>query len=202
MAMEDMVAVQQCPSEDEHRSCNRAPWSCLCFCRGWLSQRWLWWIWLWRMNTVLAIVLLGAAYASAEAGYLRGGYGGYGYGRGYYGKREADAVAEAEPGYSRGYGGYGYGGYSGYGRGYYGKREADAEPGYYSRGYGSGVVAWLSISLPLSIVATIVAWFSISLPLSIVATSVATNLHIHNLWSSSLAQHQPPSFRSSHVHSH
>merc|ERR1719495_546031 len=68
------------------------------------------------MNTVLAIVLLGAAYVSAEAGYLRGGYGGYGYGgygyggyggygRGYYGKREADAVAEAEPGYSRGYGG-------------------------------------------------------------------------------------------------
>merc|ERR1719513_249066 len=96
------------------------------------------------MNTVLAIVLLGAAYASAEAGYLSRGYGGYGgYGRGYYGKREADAVAEAdaEPGYlSRG---YGYGGY-GYGGGYYGKREAEAEPGYlrgyggygYGRGYG------------------------------------------------------------------
>merc|ERR1719187_687487 len=64
------------------------------------------------MNTVLAIVLLGAAYASAEAGYLRGGYGGYGYG---------------------GYGGHrGYGGY-----GYYGKRsaEADAKPGCLSRGW-------------------------------------------------------------------
>merc|ERR1712013_616478 len=109
-----------------------------------------------RMNTVLAIVLLGAAYASAEAGYLRGGYGGYGDGGyggyrgyggyGYYGKRSAEA--EAEPGYLRGgYGGYGYGrGYGGYGysRGYYGKREAeavaeaDAEPGYLSRGYGYG----------------------------------------------------------------
>merc|ERR1712013_551375 len=61
------------------------------------------------------------------------GYGGYGYGRGYYGKREAEAVAkaDAEPGYLRGYGGYGYGrgyGYGGYGygRGYYGKREAEA----------------------------------------------------------------------------
>merc|ERR1712243_465237 len=84
-----------------------------------------------RMNSVLAIVLLGAAYASAEAGYLRGGYGGYGYGGyggyrgyggyGYYGKREAEAVAEAdaEPGYlSRGYGYGGYG-YRGYSRGYY-----------------------------------------------------------------------------------
>merc|ERR1719250_492743 len=66
------------------------------------------------MNTVLAIVLLGAAYASAEAGYLRGGYGGYGYG---------------------GYGGYrGYGGY-----GYYGKRSAEAEPGYLRGGYGGMV---------------------------------------------------------------
>merc|ERR1711872_92539 len=87
-----------------------------------------------RMNTVLAIVLLGAAYASAEAGYLHrgygyggyyGGYGGY-RGYGYFGKRSADA--EAEPGYlSRGYRGYGYGGF--YGRGYYGKREASVVTG-------------------------------------------------------------------------
>merc|ERR1719154_542594 len=121
------------------------------------------------MSTVLAFVLLGAAYASAEAGYFGGdgrsfvsygGYGGYGGYRGYhgYGKRSADAEAEAdaEPGYlSRGYGGYGgygrsYGGYGGYGLSYggyggyhgyhgYGKRsadaEAEAEPGYLSRGY-------------------------------------------------------------------
>merc|ERR1719147_494333 len=87
------------------------------------------------MKTLLAIVLLGAAYASAEAGFLRGyegygGYGGYGYGHRYYGKREAEADAAA--GYlTRGYGGYGYGGYGGYGYGlrYYGKRDADAEPG-------------------------------------------------------------------------
>merc|ERR1719317_1805877 len=114
-----------------------------------------------RMNTVLAIVLLGAAYASAEAGYLRGGYGGYRYGGyggyrgyggyGYYGKRSAEA--DAEPGYLRGYGGYGYGrgyGYGGYGygRGYYGKREAgavaeaDAEPGYL-RGWRLWLWPWI-----------------------------------------------------------
>ena len=63
-------------------------------------------------------MLIGAAYASAEAGYYGGygrSYGGYGHSyRGYggygYGKRSADAVAEAdaEPGYiSIGYGGYG-----------------------------------------------------------------------------------------------
>merc|ERR1711872_378798 len=38
-----------------------------------------------RMNTVLAIVLLGAAYASAEAGYLHRGYGYGGYYGGYGG---------------------------------------------------------------------------------------------------------------------
>merc|ERR1711879_900030 len=93
------MGVQQCPSEDEHRSCNRAPWSCLCFCRGWLSQRWLWWIWLWRIWWLWGLRVW---------------------------KEIAEAEADAEPGYSRGYGGYGYGGYGGYGRGYYGKRDADA----------------------------------------------------------------------------
>merc|ERR1712110_676577 len=71
--------------------------------------------------------------------------------QGYYGKREADADAEADPqylaspytgysGYGLGYSGYpysaayGYGnlGYAGLGylrtRGYYGKRDADADP--------------------------------------------------------------------------
>ena len=56
-------------------------------------------------------------------------YGGYGLG--YYGKREAEPKAAADPWH---YGGYGYGGYGlrsyglgyGYGGLYYGKREADA----------------------------------------------------------------------------
>ena len=68
----------------------------------------------------------------------------------YYGKRSADAEADAYYGYyghGLGYGhGYGYGlGYRGYGyRGYYGKRSADAEPeadayyGYYGHGLGYG----------------------------------------------------------------
>merc|ERR1719339_848756 len=108
------------------------------------------------MNTVLAIVLFGAAYASAEAGYYRGyggygrsygGYGGYGisyggYG-GYHGYREygkRSAEAGAEPGYlSRGYGGYGgygrsYGGYRGYGISYGGYGGYRGYRGY--RGYG------------------------------------------------------------------
>merc|ERR1711879_863952 len=60
----------------------------------------------------------------------------------YYGKRSADAEAEADP-YLL------YGGYYGHAYGYYGKRSADAEPkadadpyllygGYYGHAYGYG----------------------------------------------------------------
>merc|ERR1712025_700227 len=57
--------------------------------------------------------------AGVDAGYYRDGLG---YGNGYYGKREAEPNAEADPDLL--YGGY-YGHGLAYGNGYYGKREAE-----------------------------------------------------------------------------
>merc|ERR1719369_1282519 len=74
-----------------------------------------------------------------HAGYL-GGYGGYG-GYRHFGKREAEA--EADAGHLRGFyggvGGYrgylgGYGGYGGYR--HFGKREAEADAGHLRGFYG------------------------------------------------------------------
>merc|ERR1712106_536651 len=73
----------------------------------------------------------------------------FGYPSHHYGKRSAEAEAEADAhyggyGYRRGYGGYAYGSPYGYGhrRGYYGKRsaeaEAEAEAHYGGYGYGRG----------------------------------------------------------------
>merc|ERR1712179_293229 len=92
-----------------------------------------------NMNFMVAILCVGVASALAEPGYgyssygrSYGGYGGYGYG-----KREAEATADAEPGYgSYGYGSYGrsYGGYGGYGRSYGGYGRSYG--GYGGYGYG------------------------------------------------------------------
>merc|ERR1711964_746434 len=69
------------------------------------------------------------AAADAKPCYLPPCPPGY-YGYGYYGKRSADAEAEAKP---LSYYGYGY---PAYGYGYYGKRSADAEAKpYYAYGY-------------------------------------------------------------------
>merc|ERR1712243_199025 len=91
--------------------------------------------------------LLYGGYGLGHLGYGHLGYG-LGYGSYYYGKREAEPKAEAEPyyygAYGLGYHGLGYHGlgYRGY---YYGKREAEAEPkadpyllygGYYGHGLG------------------------------------------------------------------
>merc|ERR1712024_342964 len=119
-----------------------------------------------NMKFLVLAALVAVAAAEAGYGYGRGGYGygGRGYGRGYYGKRSADAEADAgvivagpagtiattsyaapalttSYGYGLGYSaGYPYGSlayaapYANFGA-YYGKRSADAEPGY---GYGRG----------------------------------------------------------------
>merc|ERR1712212_569311 len=111
-----------------------------------------------RMKTMIAIVLLGAAYAGSSpggygyhgkrsaaadegTGYLRGGYERYGdegYENvlGYHSKREA--VAEAEPGRKRGNKPKCRGKREAEPGCYRGKREASADPGYISRRYGYG----------------------------------------------------------------
>merc|ERR550519_1315747 len=97
-----------------------------------------------KLLVAFAIVLFGVVAAEpGYGGYGYGGYGGYGGYRGYhYGKRSADAEADAEPTaaaepgyYGHAYGhrayGYGYASPYAYGHHYYGKRSADAEPGWW-----------------------------------------------------------------------
>merc|ERR1719430_548584 len=110
------------------------------------------------MKTLIAFVLLGAAYdlthagssfgygkrsaaADEGTGYLRGTYERYGdegyeNALGYHAKREA--VAEAEPGRKRGNKPKCRGKREADPGCYRGKRDANAEPGYISRRYGYG----------------------------------------------------------------